>query len=482
MKKILIISFYELKDYLLYIKEKFEEYNFSVINYPLFRYAYDSNDKIDNYKDDMNEYIINNNPDIILWWFIDVPIDVFKYIKQNNKNKIFIMYNSDDPINLNKELFDKAKIFDIIITPCKESIYLYKLYSDVQTVIFGPMGFDPSLCKPINNENINEFDKKQYTCDISIITYNLYQDKHYYNSQTVYKMDLINNIIDLVEKNNYELKLFGTPLLKELYPKYYFGEIPYFKLNLLFNYSKINLISSPFCDKSLYINEYVMPILGSGGLVMHDSTKDIKKILNENNCILYNEINYLDHIKNTLSNYDNLIEVKNNGNLISMNYTWDKWVENIIKEIGKKLFNKNVYKELYNLNIDDNELLHYWIEYGIKEKQICYDFMVPENFNSEEYIKKFNLDSNQKKSYLHWFINSKDTGFMKKNNKNKNAFDIDNSIGIIPDEFFTICHILNKIRNYKTRNDSLLELYQYSKKIPNIKINEILDKYFDIIF
>ena len=78
-------------------------------------------------------------------------IDNFLNILLNNKDKLFIMYNSDDPLNVNKELFDKAKIFDIVITPCKDTIHLYKLYSNVKTVLFGPMGYDSNLF----NSNIN---------------------------------------------------------------------------------------------------------------------------------------------------------------------------------------------------------------------------------------------------------------------------------------------------------------------------------------
>lgn len=482
MKKIVIISFYELKDYLLYIKELFESFHFNVINYPLYRYAYDANDKIDNYKEHMDDFIQSQNPDIILWWFIDVPIDVFKYIKQNNKNKLFIMYNSDDPLNLTKELFDKAKIFDIVISPCKETMYLYKLYSNVNIVLFGPMGHDPSLFNKNNGVSNTEFD-----CDISMLSYNLYLDKSYYQNQVVYKKDLIDNIVDLSQKKGYVFKLFGTPILKELYPLNYCGEIPYYKLNFLFSSSKINIVSSPFKDKSLYVNEYVIPILGCSSLLMHDKTKDIEKLLEDNvNCVLYDDTDYIDKIDDILGNYDKYTQIKEMSAHIATHYSWDIWVENIVKEIGKMSFNKEFYSELYDL--DSNlDLLNYWLETGIKEKQLCFDFIVPESFNAEEYISANNLKNNDKIAYFHWYTGPKDNIYMKKTKNLSRGMneginmDVSN-YNILMEDYYDISCILNKVIKYDTKEEGLLQLNDYCKTIPYTKINNILDKYIESIY
>jgi hypothetical protein len=71
------------------------------------------------------------------------------------------------------------------------------------------------------------------------------------------------------------------------------------------------------------------------------------------------------------------------------------------------LFNKETYAELYELNKND-DLLNHWLNNGIKERQICYDFTVPDAFNAEDYIAKQNIKNNNKFAYLHWIINSKD--------------------------------------------------------------------------
>lgn len=481
MKKILIVSYYELKDYLSYIKELFEKYTFTVIHYPLFQYAYDANDKLENYKEHMNTFIKEKEPEIILWWFIDVPADVFKYIKINNPNIIFIMYNSDDPINLGKELFDKAKNFDIIITPCKNSIHLYKSHANVKTVLFGPMGSDPNFFYSL--KDFTEFTEEQttYECDISMLFYNFYLDKSFYSPQIIYKNDMIDGIINFSKENNYKFKLYGTHLLNELYPDYYCGEVPYYKLFFLYNFSKINIVSSPFSNQSVYIGEYVIPILSSGGLLFHDNTKDIEKILGDNKCaILYDSSNYIDKMTHILKNYDDYSIVKMNGLELAKKYTWDIWVENIYCEIGKRLFDGNIYKSLYNIESSVDPFDH-WCNIGIKNREICYDFQVPDSFNHDDYIAAFNITNNPKYAYLHWFINSKNTLYLKKSSSGKSSLD-PKEFNIIMEDFYVICAIFNKINFYNTRDDALLELSDYCQKIPYIKINDILSTYTDMIY
>jgi hypothetical protein len=473
MKKILIVSYYELKDYFLYIKTLFEQYMFTVSNYPLFRYVYDAHDKLENYEEHMDNYIGEYNPDIILWWFLDVPTLMFDNIKKYNPDKYFIMFNADDSVNTSYEVFAKAKNFDLVVTPCEEYIHLYNFHSGVQDVIHGPMGYDPEIFKQVDN--------KDYECDISMLTYNLFMDKNVFPNQVVYKPELIDNIIKFSKEHNYKFNLYGSYVLSELYPDNYCGEIPYDKLHLLFNNSKINIISSPDKNRSLYINEYVFPILASGGLLLHDNTKDIDKILENNkNCILYDDYNYLSNIKHILENYDQYIHIKHTGVETATKYSWDNWVENIIKEYGKKYFSNDTYANLYDLNKND-DLLLYWLDTGIVKKEFCFKFSVPENFDYDQYILKYDIKKDIHFAYYHWNINSKHPRFMKKKKK-----QIGNGIitveGTTTEDYYISCYLFNKIKQYNTRDDGLKELDIFCSTIPYIKINSILKNYVDNIY
>ena len=82
MKKIVIISFYELKDYFLDISAVFmEKYKWDVCYYPLYMYCYDKKSKIKNYVENFVGFLKKEQPDIILWWFADVSLNVFTTIK-----------------------------------------------------------------------------------------------------------------------------------------------------------------------------------------------------------------------------------------------------------------------------------------------------------------------------------------------------------------------------------------------------------------
>ncbi len=411
MKKILFIVYYEIIDYLIPIKELLEDFHFIVISYPLFRYAYDQFDKITNYTEHLNEFIKTNEIDIILWWFIDVPLITFNYIKKHNKDVFLIMHNADDPLNLNDEMFKKASIFDMVITPCRESTYKYKIYSECKHVIYNEFGYDPKI---FFNKNIKE------EIDLTMICYNICH------------LEFIKETIEYSKKNNKIFKLYGSGIYKEEFPNNYVSDIGYYNLNNLYNSSKLVLITNKNDIQSVYQS-------GANYLTEFDEDK-INILLNSKS---------QHHIKH---------------------HNWLDWVKKIVVQIGIIYFDENIYK-LNDIETDD--LLKHWKEHGIHKKLICYDFKVPNNFNSEEYINKFNLDKVEptcKKAYLHWIYHSKDMKFMKKEHSHI-KFGIDTLTNEQLFELFTLFnkHDINGIGNY---------IQQY----PLVDINEVLDKYLKLTY
>ena len=97
--KIIITSYYELRESILYAAESFNQYDINVIGYPLFKYSKDQNDKLDNYIKHFIDFIKTNKPDVILWWYINIPTFEMKQVVNNYKCK-HIFYNWDDPNNL----------------------------------------------------------------------------------------------------------------------------------------------------------------------------------------------------------------------------------------------------------------------------------------------------------------------------------------------------------------------------------------------
>ena len=63
MRKVVIISFYELKDYFLDIKTIFtDKYAWNVTYYPLYMYCYDKFSKIDNYIAHFTDFLTKETP------------------------------------------------------------------------------------------------------------------------------------------------------------------------------------------------------------------------------------------------------------------------------------------------------------------------------------------------------------------------------------------------------------------------------------
>ena len=79
--KILITSYYELKEALLGAANALIDLNIEVINYPLMKHK----NELDNYIEHFDNFIKESKPDIILWWYITIPVEDFAYLITNNK-------------------------------------------------------------------------------------------------------------------------------------------------------------------------------------------------------------------------------------------------------------------------------------------------------------------------------------------------------------------------------------------------------------
>jgi len=477
MKKLLIVSFYDVIEYFLSIKEGFSSQYYTVYNYPLFKFAYDTYDKIKDYDKHFNKYLKEVEPDVVLWCFIDVPTEVFEYIKQQNKNITFVMFNFDEPMNMSDQLLKKASFFDLVVTTTKQNLVKYKLYSGVKDILYNPFGYDEKFFFPMNNQLIEE--NIEYECDISMNCFNLLLDTAYYNAQYINRVELINSIIKYCDKNNKTFKLYGSLAMKEMYPKNYGGEIPYIKKNAVYNLSKINISTHCFSDSSFYLNEEIFSILGSGGLLFVDKVKDIEKILSDGtNCIFLDKNNYISQIDAILKNYDNndvISEIKHNAVEIAKKYSWKQWVTNLNTMLCKKFFDPVVYQQVNELD-DTDATYDHWLNNKCK---LCFKPNIPAQFNNIEYAKKYNLD--EKKIYLvyyHWYMNGKNDLYLEEK-KNSMEFNPDKLHVTMPN-FMKLCNIFNKV---DVDTDVCLEKIQkFSESRPYCDLNELLKTYYNLCY
>ena len=126
--KLLLVTYYGEKDSLIHAANSLRKINYEVISYPLFQYSMDQYSKIDNYIDHFDEFINENNPNIILWWYLPSP-ECIKFIYDTHINRLHIMFNWDDPfvwdILANSNIDKKAPYFDVAFISCEHSIKNY---------------------------------------------------------------------------------------------------------------------------------------------------------------------------------------------------------------------------------------------------------------------------------------------------------------------------------------------------------------------
>src|SRR3989304_4203905 len=147
MSKILITTYYGLKESLLAATMGLRQFKYQIAEYPLFRFSQDKFDKKENVLEDFNRVILNENPDIILFWCLSISTDNLKWLKTKYQNILFIFFNWDDPHSWSVSGLDiekKSKYFDIVFTSCKECVSWYKTNGTKEAIWCVP-GFDSKI-------------------------------------------------------------------------------------------------------------------------------------------------------------------------------------------------------------------------------------------------------------------------------------------------------------------------------------------------
>uniref|UniRef100_A0A6C0E2F8 Uncharacterized protein n=1 Tax=viral metagenome TaxID=1070528 RepID=A0A6C0E2F8_9ZZZZ len=418
MKKILIVSFYELKEYLLSISDIFiDTYKWDVCYYPLFMYYKDEHNKIDNYKEHFSEFISENKPDIILWWYYGVPIDIIHYIKLKHPEIFYIIYE------YSKDTDDKLLLFDYILTE-------NHLNLPNKQIDYFQFGYDKMLYRKYNENELASIDKK-YICDVSL-----------------YSNDIVNNITNKnrvleIEKycitNDLKFNQYGSEKLCSSHIHNY----NYYNLPQMLNSSKINIVSSNIIFGSISC--------GTDTLLFDENIIDNL----ENN-------NYIEHPKN--------------------NYSWNKFCELIFIAYNKKIFDYDFYVKTYKLDITDKTLIYKHWQDKLLEKNIIdipYKISIPDNFDLESYKSLFNINYDNEYYYIQWFMCGKDKNFIKIPKKQDLILD-GNKYNIQTNKMFELFYGFNMISSHTNIYDGFDIVSKITKNSPNLDINELVKMYNDI--
>lgn len=471
MKKILIVSHSGFRDSLIPIKECLEKYGYEVDTYPLFKYALETLNKSKNYQNDFLDYIGDNSPDILLWCFIDVPVDVIKYISVNT-NLFSILLCWNDPViwsDKSSDIKSKCPYFDLVLSMCKETKTLFVDNGVTDSISCYP-GYDPSVNFPMFNT--------EYECDVSFCCTDLYEDQTLYGDQLIYRKDLIDRLCTM---ENIIFHLYGPPYLFLRYPKHYKGFIEYKDLNTVFNKSRIN-INTHVSNKEGYLNERLVLILGSGGLLLTDKIKGIDSIIGTDTCV-YIQVNIEEQILDILKNYSQYSDIKINGQVKSKLFTWKIWGDILHKYLSHYYFNENYYREFYSIPDNISDVKDYWREFGIDKNHIPYKFIVPREFDYTQYSLDNSITKSKEYLYWHYRIHSRSDRYLLKFDCKRN-FDIKkimNECKVDPSGWFALNECFRAVTKGEKSEDHILRIGEISSNYPGIDISKILRLYFDIV-
>lgn len=499
MRKLLIICFYELKDYLTSISTAFtKKHKWDVVAYPLYMYCYDKFSKIDNYADHLSNFFKKEKPDVVLWWFNDVELSIFTRIKKEYPDPFYIIYNYADPMNINKIYLNRCTIFNHVITVCQCNMLTYKMKSKNKYVDFFPFGFDPKIFYPHNTPKALASLNQKYKSDISFICDSLYTDSR---EQLIERKKIINDMYDYCKTNNLIFCVYGPDFISHFAKDAYKGDVKYTDIPSIALLSKINIITHPDSKKKLGLcNPNLIPILACGGIVLMDKINGSELFFNNNKktVFMYTKDNLTSEIATIINLYKNnvklLDDIRYNATKFVDQYSWDKFAEKIYLRYMQDKFNGDIYSKVYKIP-PETTLEHmqkiWYISYLKGEYQIPFEIYVPSNFDMDNYRSYNGLkkeDITDTAVYIHWYANGKNADYLKRYKVHKgdisgNSDELSGSLyNVTTTKLFDLFRGFNMMCIYNDLDTGLDTLNMISKQNPMIKINDALEKYIDISY
>lgn len=325
---ILLIGYCHLQDGFLYASQALERLSYNIHFFPFLSYKMDNND---NLIKDFHNLIKEKNINICLWWNNSIPFDEFTLLYIS---KITHIYFNWDPVLYNSDLAswsslinNKNKIYpymNIIFTCFGKEIEVFHNYP----IYYNPPGFDKHI-------SFFEFDQN-YSCDVSIVLTNLYDDENVFPSNTtnITRTKVVNYLYS--KRKLIKFHIYGPEKFKEAYPECYQRFISYNECNKIFSNSKINLSIHPIvnelhsidCEKE-YFSERVPQILGCKGLLLTNS--NLHHCLKPNKDYIYiDHENYQEKIMNVIENSNLYDKIRMNGYEKGLlYYQWNNWATKI---------------------------------------------------------------------------------------------------------------------------------------------------------
>ncbi len=391
MLRILIMSYYELKESLLAATDQLKKFGYFVDNFPLYQYSKDVHDKKANFLEMCLTKVDDFKPDIILYWYFGVEPKFFSAVKAHKKDVFTILFDWDAPYSLQQADYkEKCKFIDLAVVSCKQSVYQC-LEWGCKDAMWRPPGFGMEIHKPY--EQISEYD-----CDVSFCCTTLYNTGQE-NDQLIQRYAIVKALSEL---SGVKFNLYGPECLKQQFPKNYICPVSYADTNNVFNKSRINISTHIVGNQEGYVNERTILILGAGALLLVDKIKGMETIFKENvHCVYYESLLDLQSkVRNILQNYNEYTHIKSKGRSIACEqHSWNVWADAMNIKITEKHFDAIFYQKVFD--VQSKNMWTHWLFVGRFKQEVPYKFNINSLVNLSNYASANSL-KDKSDFYIYW--------------------------------------------------------------------------------
>jgi hypothetical protein len=393
MLKICFISFYDIKEYILSLKLAFEEHLYTVENYPLFRFAYDQNDKLENFQVHLVKFLQKIETDLVFWIFLDVDIDVFKLVRSSlPKATRLIMYLAD-PTPVNDVFLAKLRHFDYVVSHHLETVELISQHAaiDVERILYVPPCFDDLLFKP--DQKVPD----KYRTDLVYLNYGLDGDVE----------SLVRQLVAFSRENGLSFRIWGSPQFRTDFSDHYQASYTYLEQPLINQGARLVVCDDPSQVAKIFGQRKVFAGVGErmseyGSLYIGPHTgidgDKLKRLIEEP--------------ERALRDLESVIEQITEA-------TYQFLVGRIHQKVALDLFSIDFYQKFYPDQSwkDRGEAVQHYLEKGFLERTCPVPYQVPKNFDDIAYAKALSnsravYHDNRPYLYYHWRRHSNDLAFI----------------------------------------------------------------------
>lgn len=309
MTRILFLSFFGFREYILDIKNEFESHGYDVEQIPYLTLKQERQMTDEQIIMEMKKIIFSDPKDpikVVMMFVLPLNAEFIKNLKivcsqydtpnQSEKstpeNKLsIIFYNFGDPESINVDLVNYSQGIDLFITPLEESVDKLKILLDPEIQIHNVPMFVTDIPQYVDTIEANK------TTDIVFF----YDTAHEY----IYDMKkILVEIKHMCIDHCMNIRLYGSSDLEDVYPDIYAGQYNKDNLQQITSEAKICVFMENNFNKNSPVDPMIFDCMKYGCVLMIPyNRKKAGFAKDQLTCLIYDD-KYLEKIFNCVKKYN----------------------------------------------------------------------------------------------------------------------------------------------------------------------------------